>query len=50
MPILKMVRKVPGGLMIIPLLLGALINTVAPGLLTIGGLRKRCSRPEPARF
>lgn len=37
MPILKMVRRVPGGLMIIPLLLGALINTIAPQMLQIGG-------------
>ena len=38
MKILKTVQKVPGGTMVIPLLLGVLFNTVAPGLLQIGGL------------
>lgn len=37
MKILKTVRKVPGGLMIIPLLLGAFINTFFPQILEIGG-------------
>ncbi len=37
MKILKTVKKVPGGLMVIPLLLGAAFNTWAPGLITIGG-------------
>lgn len=37
MNILKTVRKIPGGLMIVPLLLGALINTVFPQALQIGG-------------
>lgn len=37
MNILDTVKKVPGGLMIIPLLLGALINTFAPSVLEIGG-------------
>jgi 2-keto-3-deoxygluconate permease len=37
MNILKTVRKIPGGLMIVPLLLGALINTLFPQALAIGG-------------
>lgn len=37
MDILKTVRKIPGGLMIVPLLLGALINTIFPQALAIGG-------------
>ncbi|MDR2940072.1 MAG: 2-keto-3-deoxygluconate permease [Clostridiales bacterium] len=37
MSILKNIRKVPGGLMVIPLLLGVLFNTFAPAALDIGG-------------
>lgn len=37
MKILKSVQKVPGGLMVIPLLMGATINTLAPQVLEIGG-------------
>lgn len=37
MKILKGVRKIPGGLMVIPLLLGAFINTFFPQWLEIGG-------------
>lgn len=37
MNILQMVKKVPGGLMVIPLLLGAAINTFFPQVLEIGG-------------
>lgn len=37
MNILQMVKKVPGGLMVIPLLLGAAINTFFPEILEIGG-------------
>ena len=33
---LKMIQKIPGGLMIVPMLVVALINTVAPGTLQIG--------------
>ncbi|MDR3312650.1 MAG: 2-keto-3-deoxygluconate permease [Spirochaetaceae bacterium] len=35
-PILKTVYKVPGGLMVVPLVLGCLVNTVAPSSLMIG--------------
>lgn len=32
MKILQNVKKIPGGIMIVPLLLGALVNTLAPGM------------------
>lgn len=38
MKILKTVKKVPGGLMVVPLLLGAILNTFVPQLLRIGSL------------
>jgi 2-keto-3-deoxygluconate permease len=37
MTILKTIRKIPGGLMVIPLLLGVVINTFFPKALEIGG-------------
>lgn len=37
MKILKNIEKFPGGLMVIPLLLGAVVNTFFPGFLGIGG-------------
>lgn len=38
MKILKTVQKVPGGLMIVPLFLAAIINTCFPQILKIGGI------------
>ncbi len=37
MPIMRFINRVPGGLMVVPLFLGMLINTFAPHLLKIGG-------------
>lgn len=38
MPIMKMVKKIPGGLMVVPLFLGMIINTLCPQILQIGGM------------
>ena len=37
LPILKHMQKVPGGLMIVPMLITAIINTIWPEALQIGG-------------
>lgn len=38
MKILSKVKKIPGGMMVVPLMLGAVLNTFVPGLLNIGSL------------
>ena len=35
-PILDTINKIPGGLMVVPLVLGVLTNTFFPGVLNIG--------------
>jgi 2-keto-3-deoxygluconate permease len=37
MNIFDRVQKIPGGLMVVPLFIGAIINTFAPGIIQIGG-------------
>jgi 2-keto-3-deoxygluconate permease len=44
------IDKVPGGLMIIPLLLGAVINTLFPEALMIGGFTTAMFKQEPCPF
>ena len=43
MPIMRFVNWVPGGLMVVPLLIGMLINTFTPNLLKIGGFTEGLS-------
>ena len=38
MPIKDFLDRLPAGMMVVPLLLGVLINTFIPGVLTIGGV------------
>ena len=37
MKILKTVQKIPGGMMVVPLLLGVILNTLIPDVLKLGG-------------
>ncbi len=43
MKILQSINKVPGGLMVVPLFLGMIINTFFPNLLKIGGFTEALS-------
>jgi len=43
MQIMKAINKVPGGLMVVPLFIGMLINTFTPTLLKIGGFTEGLS-------
>ena len=43
MQILKTINKVPGGLMVVPLFIGMIINTFFPNLLKIGGFTQALS-------
>ncbi|HEY4044408.1 MAG TPA: 2-keto-3-deoxygluconate permease, partial [Rhodopila sp.] len=43
MRIYKAINKVPGGLMVVPLFLGMLVNTFLPNLLKIGGFTEALS-------
>src|SRR5436190_21180743 len=43
MKILKSVNNVPGGLMVVPLFLGMVLNTFFPDLLKIGGFTQALS-------
>src|ERR1700728_3150048 len=43
MKILQSINKVPGGLMVVPLFLGMVLNTFAPNLLKIGGYTQALS-------
>lgn len=43
MKIMQMINRVPGGLMVVPLFIGMLVNTFAPNLLKIGGFTEGLS-------
>lgn len=48
MKILALVKKVPGGLMVVPLLLGVLVNALVPDILSMGGLTQALWGPAAA--
>lgn len=42
-PIMRAINRVPGGLMVVPLFIGMLVNTFTPNLLKIGGFTEGLS-------
>ncbi len=46
-PILKTIKKVPGGLMVVPLFLGCIINTFFPAALKIGSFTTALTQANP---
>ena len=48
MKIYRAVNRVPGGLMVVPLFIGMIINTFFPNLLKIGGFTEALRGSVPA--
>lgn len=48
LPILKTVKKIPGGLMVVPLFIGIMFKTFFPQFLTLGGLTTALWGPASA--
>ncbi|NLP22765.1 MAG: 2-keto-3-deoxygluconate permease [Erysipelotrichaceae bacterium] len=47
---LKFMRKLPGGTLLVPMLIAALINTFAPNLFKIGGLTEALFTPKGTNY
>lgn len=47
-PIKRAIEKIPGGMIITPLLIGSLLNTFCPGILLIGGFTTGIAKGTPA--
>ena len=47
---LKFMRKIPAGTLLIPMLIAALLNTFVPGLFNIGGLTEALFTPKGANY